>query len=71
MSQIDQGGRGWHKSSYSGTSGECVEVGEAVAGPAAVAVRDTKALGAGPVLGFTAEAWSAFVAEIKGGGFAA
>jgi hypothetical protein len=32
-----------------------------------VAARDTKAKGSGPVLGFTAEAWSAFVADIKAG----
>jgi hypothetical protein len=65
----DQGATGWHKASYSADSGECVEVGAFPAGD--VAVRDTKARGAGAVLGFTAEAWTAFLTDVKDGRFAA
>jgi len=66
---IDQGAIGWRKSTYSGPGeGECVEVGTYAFGD--IAVRDTKADGQGPVLGFTASAWTAFVADVKGGRFA-
>ncbi len=67
---LDQGAFGWHKASASADQGECVEVGEFPTGDATVAVRDTKADGQGPVLGFTASAWMAFVAELKDGRFA-
>ena len=65
---LDQGASGWHKSSFSADQNECVEVGALPSGD--VAVRDTKALGAGDVLGFTAEAWTSFVADVKTGRFA-
>jgi hypothetical protein len=65
---LDQGASGWHKSSASADQSECVEVGEFPTGD--VAVRDTKADKSGPVLGFTASAWSAFVADVKDGRFA-
>jgi hypothetical protein len=65
---LDQGALGWHKARASADKDECVEVGEFPAG--GVAVRDTKASGAGPVLGFTPEAWTAFVGELKNGRFA-
>jgi hypothetical protein len=68
--RLDQGAFGWHKSSASADRDECVEVGEFPAGDVTVAVRDTKAAGRGPVLGFTAEAWTAFVADVKDGRFA-
>lgn len=69
---LDQGARAWRKASYSGgEQGECVEVGAFPAGADAVAVRDTKAGGRGPVLGFTAEAWSVFLAEVKEGRYSA
>jgi hypothetical protein len=52
----------WRKSSYSGNGGgTCVQVGEASHG---VLVRDTKDR-AGPVLGFTAEAWRRFAGQVK------
>jgi hypothetical protein len=53
----------WRKSSYSsGNGGECVEV----ASPGgALAVRDTKQNGAGPVLRFTAAAWRGFAEKLK------
>ncbi len=53
----------FHKSSYSGAQGECVEV--AVNVPALAAVRDSKDTG-GPALVFTADAWRVFVAGVRG-----
>ncbi|GGR95348.1 hypothetical protein GCM10010269_37880 [Streptomyces humidus] len=50
----------WFKSSYSGSGGgNCVEV---AAGLDAVYVRDSKALGDGPVLRVGRGEWAAFVA---------
>ena len=57
--------RQWHKSSYSGTSANCVEV---CTNEAAVAVRDSKNAN-GPELVFTPQVWTAFVAGIKRGEF--
>lgn len=52
----------WRKSSYSGNGGgECIEV----ANTDRVLVRDSKER-TGPVLGFTAEAWTVFTAALKG-----
>jgi len=52
----------WFKSSYSGAGAtECVEAAFA---PGNVAVRDSKEPG-GPVLTFAAEAWDAFLREVK------
>lgn len=53
----------WRKSSYSsGNGGECIEV----ASPeGAVAVRDTKQDGVGPVLRFTPAAWHRFADQVK------
>jgi Domain of unknown function (DUF397) len=71
MQQSEQGALHWRKASYSGSEQtECVEVGQFSAGADTVAVRDTKARGAGPVLGFTAEAWGGFLADVKSGRFA-
>lgn len=57
-------GATWFTSSYSGTNNNCVEV--AFLG-SRVAVRDTKANGAGPVHVFTSTAWRSFVATAKTG----
>jgi hypothetical protein len=65
---LDQGAYGWHKASFSADQSDCVEVGQFPAG--GIAVRDTKADGSGPVLAFSAEAWSAFVADVKDDRFA-
>jgi uncharacterized protein DUF397 len=54
---------GWRKSSFSsGNGGNCLEAGNA--GPA-VAVRDTKQNGEGPVLAFGPATWAAFTANLK------
>jgi Domain of unknown function (DUF397) len=53
----------WRKSSYSGTSANCVEISTDAS---TVAVRDSKDE-TGPELIFTGQAWSAFVSGIKRG----
>ena len=53
----------WIKSSYSVNEGQCVEVAPL---PDGTAVRDSKD-SAGPILRFSADAWRAFVQEIKDG----
>jgi hypothetical protein len=67
MSSIpDLSGAEWIKSSYSdGNGGNCVEWAPA-AMRGGVPVRDSKNPG-GPALVFRVDAWSAFVAEVKGG----
>lgn len=53
----------WHKSSYSmGDNADCLEV--APGHPTLVPVRDSKNR-RGPKLAFRAEAWGAFVADLK------
>ncbi|MDX3804616.1 DUF397 domain-containing protein [Streptomyces sp. AK04-3B] len=55
----------WYKSSYSGAdNGDCLEV--AAGRSPLVPVRDSKAP-LGPRLVFRAEAWSAFVENLKAG----
>ena len=55
----------WRKSSYSsGNGGACIEVADGLTG--VVPVRDSKDPH-GPVLVFDAEAWAAFVADVKAG----
>jgi hypothetical protein len=56
----------WRKSSYSGGSGNCVEIADNL--PGAVGVRDSKNP-SGPALVFTPRAWRAFVAGVKNGDF--
>jgi hypothetical protein len=51
----------WRKSSYSGNSGNCVEVTDLDGN---VAVRDSKDRD-GPVLLFAADVWARFIAETK------
>jgi hypothetical protein len=53
-------GRRWRKSSYSGNGGECVEVGHA---RDVIAVRDTSQDQAGPVLRFSPAAWLSYDIE--------
>lgn len=56
----------WRKSSYSGGSGDCVEIAGNL--PGAVGVRDSKDP-AGPALVLTPHVWRAFVAGAKNGEF--
>ncbi|QVQ50861.1 DUF397 domain-containing protein [Spiractinospora alimapuensis] len=53
----------WHKSSYSGSGNNCVEVAEL---PAGAAVRDSKHPDLGP-LSFTTTEWSAFLHAARTG----
>jgi len=53
----------WRKASYSGNGGNCVEVGQGHDGT--ILLRDTTQDGRGPVHRYPAEAWRAFVAQIK------
>jgi hypothetical protein len=63
----DLTGATWFKSSYSGNNGgECVEVAFV---PQHVGVRDSKQHGRGPVLLFTRDEWSAFLAAARAGEF--
>ena len=55
----------WRKSSYSGNTGNCVEVSVT---ESVVAVRDSKDLGR-PQLAFTPAEWQAFAAIVKTGEF--
>ncbi len=55
----------WRKSVHSDT-GACVEVAESAG---RIGVRDSKALGRGPVLEFTEAEWRAFVAGARDGEF--
>ncbi|MGJ5827018.1 DUF397 domain-containing protein [Streptomyces ossamyceticus] len=52
----------WRKSTYSGGGGNCLELGDGL--PTVVPVRDSKTP-LGPALVFRAEAWSAFVEDVK------
>ena len=56
----------WRKSSYSNSSGNCVEV---AAADGAVGVRDSKQHGRGAVLEFTRPQWDAFIRAAKAGEF--
>jgi Domain of unknown function (DUF397) len=55
----------WRKASYSGGGNNCVEVARA-GGTAAVAVRDSKNPDGGHLI-FGADAWEAFITDIKHG----
>lgn len=64
---LDLSAAWWRKSSYSnGTGGSCVEVADGYLG--VQPVRDSKDP-EGPALVFGADAWSAFVADVKAGRF--
>jgi hypothetical protein len=56
------GSENWRKSSYSGNSGNCVEIASA---PGRVVVRDTKDNGTGPVLRISPADWSRFTSGIR------
>ena len=58
----------WRKSTYSGNSGNCVEVRLASQQGGRVGIRDSKHV-AGPELTITGDRWVAFVWGIKQGRF--
>ncbi|MCX4744247.1 DUF397 domain-containing protein [Kitasatospora sp. NBC_01287] len=58
----------WFKSSHSSNGGNCVEIAANLQG--VVPVRDSKDPH-GPALTFPAEGFTAFIAELKSGGFEA
>ncbi|WP_327047781.1 DUF397 domain-containing protein [Microbispora sp. NBC_01189] len=62
----DLSGAEFHKSSFSGSGNDCVEVATNLRG--LVAVRDSKDR-SGPVLTFTPQEWSAFIAGVRSGEF--
>ncbi len=61
---MNQQRRQWRTSSYTGNSGNCVEV--AIKAGYAIAVRDTKDPG-GPELAFSQQRWDAFTRRAKRG----
>jgi hypothetical protein len=63
MNEAILSGADWRKSSYSSANGQCVEA--ALLGDA-VAARDSKDP-MGPALLFPADAWTAFLADVKAG----
>ncbi len=62
MPEIDLSRAQWRKSSYSGQSGNCVEVARNL--PGLVAVRDSKSPG-GPKLLVCPAAWGAFLLALR------
>jgi len=58
--------RVWRASSYSGGSGECVEV--TLKSPKSIAVRDSKNKGRSSLV-FTLTEWKRFTYEVKSGRF--
>ena len=54
----------WHKSSFSFSNGNCVEVAELPGECVKVGVRDTQDR-EGPVLRFSPEAWREFTARVR------
>ncbi len=62
MTEIDLSRAEWHKSSYSGQSGNCVEVARNV--PGLVAARDTKQPD-GAQLVVSQETWRVFIRSVR------
>jgi hypothetical protein len=62
MTGIDLSRAEWRKSSYSGQSGNCVEVARNL--PALVAIRDSESLDA-PKLLVSQETWRAFLLTLR------
>ena len=62
MTEIDLSRAEWHKSSYSGQSGNCVEVARNL--PGLVAVRDSKAPDGAKLL-VSQETWRAFLLAVR------
>lgn len=58
---------GWRRSSKCGHNGSCVEFAEMANGK--IALRDGKAPQTSPILVFTAQEWTSFVAGVRAGDF--
>ncbi|WP_329584191.1 DUF397 domain-containing protein [Kitasatospora sp. NBC_01250] len=67
LTQNFRGAR-WRKSTFSGDSGDCIEVADGL--PGLLPVRDSKDPD-GAALVFSAEAWRLFLAGVRTGGFPA
>ncbi|WP_308294813.1 DUF397 domain-containing protein [Streptomyces sp. JJ66] len=65
MKSSDLTGAAWRKSSYSNGQANCVEV--AFLGEGRVALRDSKDLGTGAALVFTAGEWHTFTTGVTRG----
>ena len=63
MTKVDLSRAEWHKSSYSGQNGNCVEVATNL--PGLVAVRDSKSPD-GAKLMLSSAAWRRFVGALRG-----
>jgi Domain of unknown function (DUF397) len=59
--------RGWRKSSYSMSNGQCVEIARLASGQ--IAVRDSQATAEGLVLRFNPQTWAGFLAELQSSPF--
>ena len=66
MTQPDLSRAVWHKSTYSGQNGNCVEVARNL--PGLVAIRDSKHPG-GPALLVTTRAWRALTEDVRARSF--
>lgn len=65
-SEYDLASTAWRKSTFSdGSGGDCLETSDNR--PGVVPVRDSKLRNDSPVLVFRAEAWAAFVNDLKAG----
>ena len=62
MTEVDLSRAEWRKSSYSGQSGNCVEVARNL--PGLVAVRDSKEATASRLI-MSSEIWRAFVRQVR------
>ena len=62
MTEIDLSRAEWHKSSYSGQSGNCVEVARNL--PGLVAVRDSKQPDGAKLL-VSPETWRVFISGVR------
>lgn len=63
MNEQGLSSRAWRKSSYSGGSGDCIEVAGNL--PGFIAVRDSKNAD-GPELTFALAEWVRFMSQLKG-----
>jgi hypothetical protein len=63
MTEIDLSCAQWHRSSYSGQSGNCVEVARNL--PGLIAVRDSKEPDGAKLL-ISQETWRVFIRNVRG-----